>query len=336
MAPGLSNVLVYEADNCCYTWLDILKQMQEDNIAKQLSSSWLFEDDEPNADVVYQEFAMQGQSFFQCSGDYQAFYNGVEQWTDDPNVTLVGGTMLTTSASQAWSSETAWSNGGGIGTGGGISASFMGDFAIPSWQQGINMSLNRGSTNNRNVPDVSLVAYHCYVVWNNGTAGWWWGTSIAAPLWAGYASLANQQAVSFGEPTVGFLNPALYSIGKSQLYNSCFHDVKTGNNTNANTANLYFAVTGYDLCTGWGTPAGTNLLNALTEPFISGTVRNPNGSVTLTSATQANFSSRVLAATNLTSLLWQPIYTNTTGGVWQFTDTNAALYRSRFYRVSQP
>lgn len=30
--------------------------------------------------------------------------------------------------------------------------------------------------------------------------------------------------------------------------------------------NLFFAVAGYDLCTGWGTPAGTNLINALAAP----------------------------------------------------------------------
>ena len=69
-----------------------------------------------------------------------------------------------------------------------------------------------------------------------------------------------------GRPTVGFLNPALYAIGQGFSYSSCFHDITTGNNTNAASPNLFYAVPGYDLCTGWGTPAGLNLINALATP----------------------------------------------------------------------
>jgi subtilase family serine protease len=338
MAPGLSKVIVYEAPNCCYYWVDILKQMQEDNIAKQLSSSWLFDYDDPNADTVYQEFAVQGQSFFQCSGDYLAFYSGVTQWTDDPNVTLVGGTMLTTTGpGGSWVSETTWNNGNGTnGSGGGSSTSYMGNFSIPSWQQGINMTTNHGSTSRRNVPDVSLVAYNAWVVWNNGSKDWWWGTSIAAPLWAGFTALVNQQAAIYGEPMVGFLNPALYAIGTGSLYSTCFHDITTGNNTNSHSSGLYYATAGYDLCTGWGTPTGTNLINVLTSsPFIYRTLRNSDGSVTLSFVCPPSSTNVVLSATNLSPpVIWQPLSTNIAGadGNWQFTDTNAASYQTRFYR----
>ena len=264
MAPGLSKVIVYESPNCCYYWVDILKRMQEDNAAKQLSSSWLFDYDDPNADPIYQEFAMQGQSFFQCSGDNLAFYNGVPQWTDDANVTLVGGTILsTTGAGGSWTSETTWKNNGTIGSGGGISTSYLGNVSIPTWQQGISMTLNHGSTTMRNVPDVSMVAYDCWVISDNGSSGWWWGTSIAAPLWAGFAALVNQQATADGQPTIGFINPAVYTIGKGVTYATCFHDVTTGNNTNLNSGGNFFAVTGYDLCTGWGSPIGAALIRAL-------------------------------------------------------------------------
>src|SRR2546430_2839990 len=55
-------------------------------------------------------------------------------------------------------SETAWNwNSTGQGTsatGGGISTAFT----IPSWQQGIDMTANQGSTTMRNVPDVAMVA----------------------------------------------------------------------------------------------------------------------------------------------------------------------------------
>ena len=56
------------------------------------------------------------------------------------------------------------------------------------------------------------------------------GTSCAAPLWAGFTALLNQQAALAGIPTVGFLNPAIYAIGKGPNYTADFHDITTGNN----------------------------------------------------------------------------------------------------------
>ena len=74
---------------------------------------------------------------------------------DVPYITIVGGTTLTTSSpSGNWLSETAWNLGNGIASGGGISTSY----AIPNWQQDINMSANYGSTTMRNLPDVAMVA----------------------------------------------------------------------------------------------------------------------------------------------------------------------------------
>lgn len=340
MAPGISRLIVYEAPNDGTTWLDILAQMQEDDSAKQLSSSWLFDFDDPDADVIYQEFAMQGQSFFQCSGDDLAFYpyENSDQWTDDPNVTLVGGTMLATTNDGSWASETVWTNGDGvIGSGGGVSAPYMGNYAIPTWQQGINMTANGGSTTNRNVPDVAMVAYDAYVIWDDGQEDWWWGTSIAAPLWAGLTALANQQAAARLEPSLGFLNPALYAIGQGPLYSSCFHDITTGNNVNGDGPDLYYAVPGYDLCTGWGTPIGVNLINVLTQtPTIYGTERTANGALTFSLLCVPGSTNLVLATTNLAApVSWTAISTNVAGsvGTWQFTDTNAPLYKTRFYRV---
>jgi hypothetical protein len=40
-------------------------------------------------------------------------------------------------------------------------------------------------------------------------------------------------------------------------------DITSGNNTNSVSPTNFFAVPGYDLCTGWGTPNGTNLINLL-------------------------------------------------------------------------
>ncbi len=74
--------------------------------------------------------------------------------------------------------------------------------------------------------------------------------------------------------------------------------------------------------------------------FISSIQRNANGSVTLSLQTAPNASSRVQATTNLAlPAAWLPVYTNGSvgpSGQWQFTDTNAAHYRTRFYRAATP
>ena len=83
------------------------------------------------------------------------------------------------------------------------------------------------------------------------------GTSLAAPLWAGFTALVNQQAAANGQPFVGFLNPALYAIGKSTNYQSCFHDITSGPNGS------FSAGPGWDACTGLGSPDGQELAGAL-------------------------------------------------------------------------
>ena len=98
-----------------------------------------------------------------------------------------------------------------------------------------------------------MVADNCIFVSNNGHTNSWWGTSIAAPLWAGFTALVIEQAAAEeGKPTVGFINPALYAIGEGAEYNNVFHDITIGNNTWTGSPNHYYAATGYDLCTGWG------------------------------------------------------------------------------------
>ena len=89
------------------------------------------------------------------------------------------------------------------------------------------------------------------------------GTSVAAPLWAAFTALVNQQAATTHRPPVGFANPALYAIGQGPDYSSCFHDITTGNNTSSTSPNQFYATSGYDLCTGFGTPNGASLINAL-------------------------------------------------------------------------
>ncbi len=108
-----------------------------------------------------------------------------------------------------------------------------------------------------------MAASGIYVIYNNGVTNSVGGTSAAAPLWAGFTALVNQQAVAYGQPTVGFINPAIYAIGTGTMYDACFHDIVLGNNETHYSPFQFSAALGYDLCTGWGTPTGSNLVNAL-------------------------------------------------------------------------
>ncbi len=271
MAPGLSAVLVYEGT----TPNDVLNQMATDNLAKQLSSSWNFSPVDANTEQVYEQFAAQGQSMFQASGDTGAATNGLPSPTDDPWVTSVGGTTLSTGAGVLWAGETVWNGNseraGNHASSGGVSATW----AIPIWQQGLDMSQNQGSTAWRNVPDVAMVADKIWIIASNNMQFPVSGTSASAPLWAGFMALANEQAAAGGQPPIGFANPALYTLARGPQYAAVFHDITSGNNTNLAVAFQFFAQPGYDLCTGWGTPNGSNMINALAQgPNFNLTVRN--------------------------------------------------------------
>jgi subtilase family serine protease len=279
MAPGVSTVYVYEAPNPS-PWVDILSRMANDNLAKQLSSSWGGGPPNPLAEQIFQQMALQGQSFYDAVGDTDAFVDQVnppEFPAESPNITLVGGTVLTTGTGSTYSFEQVWNDRfprypGYQGTCGGISP----DYAIPTWQQGVSMASNGGSTTQRNMPDVAMIAFNIWIAYDGGTTGPdGGGTSSAAPLWAAFTALVNQQAVSAGHATVGFVNPALYSIASGPNYLNCFHDVTAGDNTWPASPNNFFAVPGYDLCTGLGTPNGTNLISALANVNATPTIPAP-------------------------------------------------------------
>ena len=275
MAPGLSKVIVYEAGPSGIP-NDVLNSMATNEPANQLSCSWGWGGG-PSAttDQIFQTMAAHGQSFFCASGDSDAYSageldNSSEATTpsDSPYITIVGGTTLTTSGPVgSWVSETVWNWNNNTGTSGGISS----HYAIPTWQQGISMSANGGSTTMRNIPDVALTGDNIYVAYGNGSSGSFGGTSCATPLWAAFVALVNEQAANYGQPSMGFINPAIYALGKGASYTSLLHDIVTGNDTNSVSPNEFYATTGYDLCSGWGTPQGLGLINALApqpDPLI--------------------------------------------------------------------
>ena len=302
MAPGLSQVVVYEG----VMPDDVLNRMATDDSAEQLASSWTFPID-PTTEQIFMQFAAQGQSFFNASGDSDAYAGAIPSPCDDPNITIVGGTTLTTAADGSWQSEQVWNEGNGSGSGGGIST----QYPIPVWQQAVNMATNQGSITQRNIPDVALTADNILVMYNHGSSGSYTGTSCAAPLWAAFTALINEQGTNNAAAPVGFLNPAIYALGAGTNYPQLFHDIVTGDNTWSGSTNQFYAVPGYDLCTGWGTPAGQSLIDALVGPAapVPPLISTQPQSQTNASGTTVTFS---VVATGSAPLSYQ----------WSFDGTN--------------
>jgi hypothetical protein len=311
MAPGLSKIVVFEAPNSTAYFNDIFNAMAASNQVKNLSCSWGIGGPNATSENIFKTFAAQGQSFFNASGDSDAFIGAVPFPSESTNITQVGGTTLTTTNSGAfYFSETVWNwnlkGNPGVGSSGGISTYY----SIPSWQTGINSFLtNGGSTTMRNIPDVAMTGDNVYVIYGNGSTYSVGGTSCAAPLWAGFMALANQQAAASGKPAVGFINPAVYEIANESIYNSAFNDITTGNNTSSSSPNAFYAGPGYDLCTGVGTPAGTNLINALVNPDPFIVISNAGFNATESAAGTFNITTRTFSLTNasISPLTWSLI-----------------------------
>ena len=260
MAPGSKMLYMYVCGNASSisdtACISAMVSNTDAPISKQISCSWGWTPADPSTlDPYFEQMASQGQNFFAAAGDSSAWSASNEAWpADDANIVSVGGTDLTTSsAAGPWKSETAWAD-----SGGGISPDSI---PIPSWQKlaGVITSTNKGSTTLRNGPDVAANANFTFYVCadqDGCTANEYGGTSFAAPMWAGYMALINQQAAANGNPSVGFINPAVYNIGVSSSYATDFHDITSGSNGLP-------AVAGYDLVTGWGSPNGSALITAL-------------------------------------------------------------------------
>jgi subtilase family serine protease len=280
MAPGLSSLVMWiGTGGLSGQTIDdsgILNAMATASpLNAQLSCSWEWKPtDNTTDDPIFQEFAAQGQNFFVASGDHGKWVKSGFVWpADDPNIISVGGTLLTTTgAAGAWASEVPWDQDGDAG-GGGVSTN---DFPIPSWQVAaatacVTLGTDPCSETFRNGPDVAAnAAFTFYVCADQTTctANDYGGTSFATPMWAGYLALANEQSLSNGATsTLGFINPAVYDIGGGSSYSTDFHDVTTG-------TGVFKPTVGYDLATGWGSPNGDNLIDALAPA--------PVGSFTLT------------------------------------------------------
>jgi len=327
MAPGTTMLYMYVCGNAStISDTDCISAMVSDTdapISKQISCSWGWTPADPSTlDPYFEQMASQGQNFFAASGDSSAWSSSNEAWpADDANIVSVGGTDLTTSsAAGPWKSETAWADSGG--------GNSPDSIAIPSWQTPVD-GCSGCSKTLRNGPDVSANANFTFYVCADQTtctANDYGGTSFAAPMWAGYLALANQQAASNGE-SIGFINPIIYPAAEGSGYATDFHDITSG------SCGKYSAATGFDLCTGWGSPNTTGLINLLAgsatpsftlsdSPTSLTVTQGSSGTSTITVHDVNGFSGSVtLAASGLPSGVTATFGTNPTTGTSVLTLT---------------
>jgi kumamolisin len=263
VAPS-SRVIVYFAPNTDQGFLDAINAAIHDRVHKPsvISISWGAPESEwiPQAlnafNAAFHDAALLGITVCVASGD-----NGSSDGENDgrdhvdfpassPWVLACGGTTLIAKNGEI-ESETVWNNGGSLGaTGGGVSA----HFSKPAYQAKINVPQPTGTANptGRGVPDVAGVADPLtgYIVLVDGQEGVIGGTSAVAPLWAALIALLNEQ---LGK-NLGWFHRTLYGI---------LAPFKALNDITAGANGDFHATSGWDPCTGLGSPNGQAILDLL-------------------------------------------------------------------------
>lgn len=253
-----ANIVVYFAPNTDAGFLDAITTAVHDTTHKPsvISISWGGPESSWTAqamtamDDAFQAAATMGVTVCVASGD-NGSSDGVTDGGDhvdfpasSPFALACGGTTLQAAGSSI-SSETVWNDGADNGASGGGVSSF---FAVPSWQSGLKAVDSKGQAtalSKRGVPDVAGNAdpQTGYDVRIDGTDTVIGGTSAVAPLWAALIARLNQAS---GKPA-GYLNPSLYQ------HPTALRDITRGNNGD------FDAATGWDACTGLGSPNGAAL-----------------------------------------------------------------------------
>jgi len=217
-----------------------------------------------------QAMAAAGISMFTASGDHGAFdcwqfdqsdhRVAVDFPSANPNNISVGGTQLSVRTDGTYLSEAGWED--YLSTGGGGGGNNPTE-ARPPWQVGPGVD-NEFSNGKRQSPDVSASAavdsaYAIYYTEAGQEGGFHhvYGTSAAAPFWAGSMLLVRQLADQQGVGKLGFVAPMLYAIFNSDQRAAVYHDVTRGGNL------LHPAAPGWDYATGMGSPDVTALAAAI-------------------------------------------------------------------------
>lgn len=260
VAPG-AKIAVYFAPNTDRGFLDALTTAIHDDVNQPsvISISWgapepqWTDQAKQQFDQALQSAAALGINVCCASGDNGSSdglndgNNHVDFPASSPFALACGGTTLQ-SSNGTIVKETVWNNQPtGGATGGGVSSFFP----RPDYQSDIGSLA--GDNVGRGVPDVSGDAdpHTGYNILVDGEQEVFGGTSAVAPLWAALIAQINQKA---GGP-VGFLNPILYSLGSKA---SAFRDIVSGTN------GFFSAASGWDPCTGLGSPDGARLVDAIT------------------------------------------------------------------------
>ena len=277
--PNVDQVLVYKdgTDSFQVAIIDALQQVASDNLAQTLSISYgLDQVQQPTGQMdaentALTQLAAQGISVLVISGECGAFGNtgmtqvpallNVSDPASQPLVTGVGATSLFTGYKEAYSVETVWNDLASStfsgASGGGVSAYW----AIPSYQPASYVTVNGGSATMRNVPDLAAVGdpNTGVAVYSLVNGGWVQvgGTSVAAPIWAGYIDILNSGMEFLTGTSIGQLNPFLYRLDYG-FPGASLYPVIDGTNGSAEYWGNpgYSAAYGYNNCTGSGTPAG--------------------------------------------------------------------------------
>jgi len=252
-----SAIAVYFAPNTDQGFVDAISQAVHDqtNGPSVLSISWGSAESGWTAQAIaamgqaFQDAAQLGVTVCAASGDGLAT-DGVSDGeahvdfpASHPLVLGCGGTRITASATVI-TDETVW-NSNGSGTGGGVSSLF----ALPAYQQAAGVPPTPTKVGGRGVPDVAGDADpdSGYRIVTGGQTGLVGGTSAVAPLWAGIVAGLNAKR---GSP-LGQIHAQLYG------HPVALRDVTNGNNRSGGIG--FEARTGWDACTGLGSPVASAL-----------------------------------------------------------------------------
>lgn len=169
-----------------------------------------------------------------------------------PWVLSVGGTAIITEKGSNVS-ESVWNEKDMGASGGGVSSFFD----RPEYQSQVRVPRGMAAKPGRGLPDVAINASPTsgFQVIVDGFRQVEGGTSISAPMWAGLIALLNQ---GLGR-NLGFFNPVLYDkLGPAGV----LRPVLNGHNGTTEMSG-YCAGPGWNAATGWGTPDGERMLQAL-------------------------------------------------------------------------
>ena len=279
-----ATIAVYFAQFTEEGWVAVLDKALQDkaNNPRILSVSWGYAEKAETwtkaamkqVNEALKEAAMLGVTVCVAAGDdgsSDALQDGhahVDFPSSSPYVLAVGGTTIPVKGGSK--PDIVWFEGDGLradnggSTGGGVSAVFP----RPSWQHGIEVkSVNPQAIVGRCVPDLAANAdwnASPYLLVVDGGAQPNGGTSAATPLVAALIARINAHRDP-GNP-VGYLTPLLYqaAAGGPTVGAAGCTDIVDGGNKTAKVGG-YSAGAGYDAVSGWGTPNGVALMQAIAK-----------------------------------------------------------------------